>query len=150
MDADFEAFLKSARVSVSQKKLTHKGKRVGTIETIDEGGVWLMVFAQFDGFFDELIDKEPDSIKRAVLPKIAPNNCPRCIPGKCSVTGVRLTLENDGEAALAKKLIALRCEAVDHERVPKCNYIKLSEREQRNPCRKCKPCNPKCRALKNF
>ncbi len=132
---DFSDFLKSNRISVSGNKMTHKGKRVGTIEQIEEGIVVYKIFAQFDSFFYELLDGTSDHIMSVVNPQISDNNCPRCIAGKCSVTGIRLSSQYSDEMEFMKKLLILRCEAIDNNRVPKCNYIKVSDRDKCPPCK---------------
>lgn len=48
----------------------------------------------------------------------------------------------------AKKLVALRCDAILNERLPKCNYVKLEERDKRIRCAKCKICNPDAENLR--
>jgi hypothetical protein len=43
----------------------------------------------------------------------------------------------------AQKLLLLRIEAMQKEQVPKCNYIKISDRGTMKKCDKCKICNPR-------
>lgn len=150
IETKFNDFLKINKISVNTNKLTHKAMRVAKIEQSGENGVAYMIFVQFDSFFFELLNKASKYIKEVVEPQIESNNCPRCKDGKCSVTMIRLSLQVDEEMEFAKVLLRLRCESIENNRVPKCNYIKLSDRDKRIPCHKCKICNPACRAMKNF
>lgn len=148
--SELEEYLKQKRIGLSGNKMQYKGKRVGTLQHIGENDFVIQVFTQFDGFFSELLSGESDAIKKIAEPQIIDNNCPRCIDGKCSVTGIKLTPDCEEIEKLAERLLALRCEAIDNDRVPKCNYIKLSDRDKKVPCNKCKTCNQACRSLKNF
>ncbi|NLW69522.1 MAG: hypothetical protein GX061_00335 [Eubacteriaceae bacterium] len=148
--SDLKEYLKREKIGLSGGKLTHKGKRVGTLQCDGELIRSILIFTQFDSFFHELINGDFSDMKSIALPQITPNNCPRCIEGKCSVTNIKLSPDSIRKEEFAKKLLKLRCEAIENEGVPKCNYIKLSYRDKKPPCRKCGKCNPACRALKNY
>ena len=146
---DFIAFLKTNRITPGEK-MKYKGKRLGSFGIANTHEWYLQIFTQYDDCFFDLIEKESEKTKAFVRSKIEGTACGRCIQGKCAGTFIRVQNPDRAFIALAKKLVLLRCEAILSDRVPKCNYIKLSNRGTREPCRKCKVCNPACRKSKNF
>ena len=147
---NFIEYLKSNKLTFSNNKIRYKSKRVGSFG-IDKYNDWnIQIFTQYDEHFNDLISKEPEIIKDFVKGQINYNGCGRCISGKCAGTGISMKNPDELFLDFSKRLIVLRCDAILNERVPKCNYIKISDRGTIKKCAKCKVCNPACRKLKNF
>jgi hypothetical protein len=148
---EFLEYLKSKKLIHGDDKIRYKGKRVGSF-TITANNDWnLMVLTQYDEYLNESFSDESEEIKTFVKGQIGGyNGCGRCITGKCSCTSINIKNADKSFCEFAKKLITLRLDAILNERVPKCNYIKISDRGTMKKCAKCKVCNPACRKLKNF
>lgn len=145
--ADIVDYIKAEKIGYSGGKLSFKGKRVGKIYF--DNGFNLLIFTQFDEYLNNLVEENP-TVSEFVEKSKTPNICIRCIDGKCACTCLTVTNPNKEMTEFAKRLIMLRKDAVLKDRVPKCNYVKLADREKREKCAKCKKCNPNCRRLKNF
>jgi len=146
---DFTAYLKSIQITLNGNQMKFRGKRVGRLG-ITENDWYLHLFAQHDEYLNELISRESEEIKSFVEGQTGYGGCGRCITGKCACTGIEMINPDESLCEFAKKLIILRCDALINERVPKCNYVKISDRGTMKKCAKCKICNPACRALKNY
>lgn len=122
-------------------KYNYKGKRVGYFRINDNGDWLLSVFSQYDNYLNELVLNESDEIKDFVNKQINNNvPCGGCMPGVntktvtkelkniCACNGISMENPNELYCEFAKKLIALRRDAILNNRVPKCNYIKPADR----------------------
>jgi hypothetical protein len=141
-------WLAENKISLSGK---FKDKRWGSVDA-DDGGNWRVhINVQYDEYLDEFLSPESDEIKTAVRAQIGHMGCGRCKTGKCAYTGADFTNPDETEIAFLKRLIAYRIAAIKDGRIPKCSYIKISNRgEPIPPCAVHKVCDPKCRAMKNF
>lgn len=147
---NFFIFLKSHKMSVRSNKIIYKGKRMGSYGVFNDDTFQLSIQTQFNEHFYDLVSKESEAIKTLVQEQSGYTGCGRCITGKCSATHINMVNLNESLFNFAQKLLILRREAIVNEQVPKCNYIKISDRGTMKKCAKCKACNPACRKLKNF
>ena len=135
------------KISLSGK---YKDKRWGLVKASNDGGWFLHVYIQYDEYLDEFLSGESEEIKSMVKVKGSHKGCNRCKPGKCQFTCTDIINPDENQIDSIKKLILYRINAIKEERVPKCNYVKLSKRgETLEPCAVHKVCDPKCRAMKN-
>lgn len=146
----FFDYIKSKKISVSGNKIIYKGKRMGGIGILNDNVFQLSIQTQFDENFNDLVSEQSDEIKNLVNEQTGYTGCGRCITGKCSATHINMVKPDKEMFSFAQKLVDLRLDAISKEQVPKCNYIKISERGTFKKCAKCKVCNPACRKLKNF
>lgn len=146
----FFEYLKSNKMSIRGNKIIYKGKRMGGIGVFNDNMFQLSIQTQFDEPFYNLVSKESEAVKALVKEQSAYTGCGRCIIGKCAATHLNMGNPDKHFYNFAQKLLALRCDAISNEQVPKCNYIKISDRGKMIKCAKCKVCNPACRKLKNF
>jgi len=107
-----------------------------------KAGAWhLAIFTQYDNHLNDLVKGEPEKIKGLVKNHIDNNlPCGGCMPGLnrrsvnkefvniCACTCINMESPDDVICGFAKKLIALRCDAIINARVPKCNYLKPVDR----------------------
>lgn len=138
--------LKENKISASGKC---KGKRWGSI-TKTKGGAWhFRICVQYDEYLDLFLAGESAGMRELVNTGARYEGCGRCLPGKCAATGVDLFNPTETQIELIEKLVKFRIGAIGDGRIPKCSYIKISERnEPIKPCAVCKVCDPKCRAMK--
>ena len=149
---DFILYLRENKMtpgwaSTSSWKANYKGKSVCYIRlpgaaTIEDGSWHLALFAQYDGYLNELIASESEEIKALVKNHIDKNlPCGGCMPGLdrmsvnkefsniCACTCINIKNPDEYLCGFAKKLIALRRSAVTDGRVPKCDYVKPADRK---------------------
>lgn len=146
----FIEYIKSKKMTISGGKVTYKGKRIAGFGIFNDNVFQLSIQTQFDENFNDLVLKQSIEIKNLVSDQTGYTGCGRCITGKCSCTHINIVKPNKAMFSFAQELLNLRIEAILNEQVPKCNYIKISERGKIKKCAKCKVCNPACRKLKNF
>lgn len=122
-------------------KYGYKSKRVGYFRINDDGDWLLSIFSQYDNYLNELVSNESEEIKTFVKQQIGNNvPCGGCMPGVdrnsatkelkniCACNGINMTNPDESYCEFAKKLIALRRDAILNDRVPKCNYVKPADR----------------------
>ena len=140
-------WLTANKISLSGK---YKDKRWGTVGAANDGGWFVRINLQYDEYLDEFLSGEPDEIKSMVKKKTGHAGCPRCKTGKCQYTGIDIFNPDEQQTDLIKRLILYRISATKEGRIPKCSYVKISNRgEALKPCAVHKVCDPKCRAMKN-
>jgi len=152
---DFLSYLRENKLtpawgSANSWKVSYKNKGVcyirfhGAAEyhNMDAGSWHLALFSQFDNHLNELISDESEEIQTLVRNHIDHSeSCGGCMPGLdrksvnkeftniCAGTSIQMTNPDDQLREFAKKLIALRRDAIINNRVPKCQYIKLGDRK---------------------
>jgi hypothetical protein len=145
---DFVAFVKSMRMkpqwaSTNSWTFSYKSKRVGYIKINESGGDWeLWSYAQYDKYFQELAVKENSDIQNYIINNVLYcYKCSACAPGKnmvllgkelkniCATPVFRVKNPNGAFCDFAKRLINLRREAIESERVPKVTYIAMKNRK---------------------
>jgi len=128
----------------------YKDKRWGMVEASNDGSWFVHLNVQYDEYLDEFLSSESDKIKSMVRMKVGHMGCPRCKTGKCQFTGTDIVNPDEEQIELIKRLITYRINAIKEGRLPKCSYVKVSQRgEALEPCAVHKVCDPKCRAMKN-
>ena len=144
---DFVSFVKSLKMapqwaSTNSWALSYKGKRVSYIKINESAGDWdLWLYSQYDSYFQELVSKENSDIQNFILNNIVYcYKCSACAPGKdmillgkdlkniCATPNIRLKSPNETFREFAKRLIKLRREAIENNRVPKVTYIAMKNR----------------------
>jgi hypothetical protein len=145
---DFVAFVKSLRMkpqwsSTNSWTFSYKSKRVGYIKINETAGEWeLWSYAQYDKYFHELVIKESGEIQDYIVNNVLYcYKCSACAPGKdmtllgkdlkniCATPVFRVKNPNEAFCEFAKRLINLRREAIDGDRVPKVTYIAMKNRK---------------------
>ena len=143
---DFIAYIRACKmkptwVSGNSWAYKYKNKRVGYFKINSDGNWVLWLFTQKDSFFREFILNEPNELKQYALENITKKTpCGGCMPylnrravnedfeNMCSGSNVYMENPNENLVELAKRLIALRREAISNNRIPKCTYLKPADR----------------------
>ena len=150
---DFLAYIKENKMtpswaSANSWKVSYKGKGVcyirlpGTAWYALDAGYWhLSVFAQYDKHLCEFILGESEAVKALVDNHVANSEpCGGCMPGVdrklackefksiASCTSINMKNPDDNFLAFAKRLVALRRDAIKGDRMPKCSYVKPGDR----------------------
>ena len=151
---DFLAFIKENKMtpswaSANSWKVSYKGKGVCYIRLhgvawypMDASSWHLSLFAQYDKHLRELILDESEAIKTHVYNQVAASEtCGGCMPGVdrkqagkefasiCACTSFGMKNPNDNFLEFAKKLVAIRRDAIKNNRMPKCSYVKPADRK---------------------
>jgi len=150
---DFVAYIKENKMtpswaSANSWKVSYKGKGVCYIRLpgtawyhLDEGSWHLLIYAQYDKHLLDFVADESEAIKTLVHDHVANSQlCGGCMPGAdrkqvckefesiASCTGVSMKNPDEDFLEFAKKLVALRRDAIKSNRMPRCSYVKPGDR----------------------
>ena len=143
---DFIGYIRSNKMtpawaSTNSWKCSYKGKGVVYVKINCDGDWWLQLFSQYDMYLNELVSDETVEIRAYVKEHIGNYDpCGGCMPGVsrksvnkefknlCACNSIQMSNPDGNLCEFAKKLIALRRDAILNNRVPKCNYIKPADR----------------------
>lgn len=145
---NFLEWLKENKINVNGK---YKGKRWGYVDKSEDGDWRIRICVQYDEYLDPFLSKESVSMQELVKMRTGHEGCGRCVDGKCAFTGFDLVKPNKEQIELAKRLIKFKMDAINDGRIPKCSYLKISNRgEAIKACAIHKVCDPKCKAMKKY
>lgn len=145
---EFLEWLKENKISLSGK---YKDKRWGSVKKTESGDWQIRICVQYDAYLEPVLANESAAMRELVTARTGHGGCGRCIDGKCAFTGFDLVNPTGAEIELAKRMIRFRIDAIKDGRIPKCSYIKKSERGGPiKPCAIHKVCDPKCKAMKKY